>query len=122
MPVVSSVCCGKAVASCYAFGCCLTPSVVQLSERTMTVQGQGSEDRYSEASPSLRSVGSNQEETLNPKGERVTVIDAEDQEERSVRQIWGTMEITKGVACKTDKGNNRELLFHKTGLNRRRKI
>ncbi|KAF9231497.1 hypothetical protein BU15DRAFT_68290 [Melanogaster broomeanus] len=32
------------------------------------------------------------------------------------------MEIAKGVACKTDKGNNRELLFHESGLDRRRKI
>ncbi|KAF9240284.1 Alpha/Beta hydrolase protein [Melanogaster broomeanus] len=31
------------------------------------------------------------------------------------------MEIAKGVACKTDKENNRELLFYKRGLDRRRK-
>ncbi|KAF9236947.1 hypothetical protein BU15DRAFT_63561 [Melanogaster broomeanus] len=35
---------------------------------------------------------------------------------------WGTMEIAKGIACKTDKENNRELLFYETGLDRRRKI
>ncbi|KAF9232984.1 hypothetical protein BU15DRAFT_66993 [Melanogaster broomeanus] len=47
---------------------------------------------------------------------------AVDQAGEPAIQIWGTMEIAKGVACKTDKENNRELLFYKRGLDRRRKV
>ncbi|KAF9239975.1 hypothetical protein BU15DRAFT_61614 [Melanogaster broomeanus] len=35
---------------------------------------------------------------------------------RSIRQIWGTMEIAKGVACKTHRENNGRLLFDESRL------